>query len=102
MARRLQLQTLLEGLMPEGKKVYFQPPANVQMEYPCIVYQPDNARAQFAGNLPYRFTQRYAVTIIDPNPDTEIPFKVALLPMSAFNRFFVVDNLNHHVYVLYY
>lgn len=108
MAPRLQLQTLLENLLvtedtPDDKiKVYFQPPENIEMEYPCIVYERDDADTQFAGNKPYSYTKRYQVTIIDQDPDSPIPGKVAALPMCRFNRFFVADNLNHDVYNLYF
>lgn len=97
--RRLDLQTLLEAF---SDNVYFQPPASVQMKYPCIVYNRDEAVTKFAGNAPYRYTKRYQVTIIDRNPDSDIPAKVAALPMCIFNRFFVADNLNHDVYNLYF
>lgn len=99
MGQRLDLQTLLEDLAPH---VYFQPPANVQIEYPCVVYVRDNARTQFAGNAPYRYTKRYQVTVIDRDPDSEIPDKIAALPMCIFNRHFVVENLNHDVFNLYF
>jgi hypothetical protein len=42
MAPRLQLQTLLETLT---EHVYFQPPENLKVQYPCIVYQRDFAEA---------------------------------------------------------
>jgi hypothetical protein len=61
MGQRLELQALLESITPN---VYFQPPANVLMKYPCIIYKRDNARTMFAGNLPYRFKQRYLVTVL--------------------------------------
>lgn len=101
MAPRLELQTLLEGLLGSDK-VYFQPPANVQMVYPCIVYHRDYAETQFAGNNPYRYEKRYQVTVIDRNPDSAIPDKVAQLPKCLFNRFFTADNLNHDVFKLYF
>lgn len=101
MDRRLQLQEILEDILGSGQ-VYFQPPANVQMQYPCIVYKRDNAVTRFAGNNPYRYTKRYMVTLIDRNPDSEIPDKVAALPMSLFNRFFTADNLNHDVFSVYF
>jgi hypothetical protein len=72
------------------------------MAYPCIVYQRDNAITDFADNIPYRYKKRYQVTVIDKNPDSDIPDKVAGLPMCTFYRFFVADNLNHDVYVLYF
>lgn len=102
MGQRLQLQSLLEEIVGAGNPVYFQPPANVQMQYPCIVYKRDSADTRFAGNNPYRYTKRYMVTIIDRNPDSVIPDKVAALPMSIFDRSFAADNLNHDVFNLYF
>lgn len=101
MAPRLELQALLEDILG-SRNVYFQPPANVQMQYPCIVYQRDDLDTKFAGNNPYRLTKKYQVTVIDRNPDSDIPEKVAALPMCSFNRFFVKDNLNHDVFDLYF
>lgn len=99
--RRLSLQSLLETLAGSDN-VYFQPPANVQMQYPAIVYERDAANTEFAGNSPYRYTKRYQVTVIDGNPDSDIPDKVARLPMCTFNRHFTADNLNHDVFDLYF
>lgn len=99
--RRLELQALLEDLLG-SRNVYFQPPANVKMQYPAIVYSRDAADTQFAGNRPYRRTKRYQVTVIDRNPDSPVPDKVAELPMCAFERFFTADNLNHDVFGLYF
>lgn len=100
-APRETLQTLLEGALGSAY-VYFQPPANVQMTYPCIVYQRDSSDAKFAGNAPYSYTQRYQVTVIDKNPDSDVVGKVALLPLCTYNRFFAADNLNHDVFNLYH
>lgn len=96
---RLVLQALLETLCGN---VYFQPPTNLNLVYPCIVYQRDDADTKFAGNRPYQYATRYQVTVIDRNPDSTIPKKVAMLPKCVFNRFFVADNLNHDVYTLYF
>lgn len=101
MAQRLELQTLLEDLLGT-RNVYFQPPGNVQMEYPCIVYKRDFARTQFAGNFPYRYTKRYQLTVIDRNPDSDIPDKVATLQMCMFDRHFAANNLNHDVFTIYF
>lgn len=101
MGLRLNLQSLLEDLLGT-RNVYFQPPNNVQMQYPCIVYTRDNADTKFAGNLPYRYTKRYQVTIIDRDPDSPIHDKVAALPMCIFDRSFAANNLNHDVFSLYF
>jgi hypothetical protein len=72
------------------------------MAYPCIVYSRDQARTSFADNGPYRYTQRYQVTVMDTDPDSDIPEKVAHLPMTVFNRHFTSDNLHHDVFSLYF
>lgn len=101
MGQRLQLQALLE-LILGSRNVYFQPPANVQMNYPAFVYARDDVDTTFADNRPYRHTKRYTVTYIDRNPDSSIPDKVAALPLCSFSRHFVADGLNHDVYTLYF
>lgn len=101
MAPRLQLHEILKSLVP-GVMVYFQPPTNVSLQYPCIMYMKDGAKTEFADNNPHLFTQRYAVTVIDQDPDSIIPRLVAALPMCTFNRHFTADNLNHDVFNLYF
>lgn len=72
------------------------------MRYPCIVYERDSIDIRHADNLPAHLTKRYQVTVIDRDPDSEIPDKVALLPMCSFASHFVTDNLNHDVFNLYF
>lgn len=97
---RLQLHQVLKETSGIDN-VYFQPPNNVAMEFPAIVYQVDNRRTEYANDKPYSHRKRYQVTVIDRNPDSDIPDKVADLPLTSFTRFYVVDNLNHHVFNLY-
>ena len=72
------------------------------MEYPAIVYSRDNIISVFADNGPYKHKTRYQVTVIDRNPDSDIPMKVGMLPLCSFSRAFVANNLNHDVYTLYF
>ena len=100
MARpRLELQAILEGIL---ENVYFQPPTNIQMQYPCIVYSRDGTSLDHANNELYRHAKRYQVTVIDRDPDTVFADVVERLPYSAFERFFAVDDLNHYVYNLFF
>lgn len=99
MARRLELQTLLETIAP---KVYFQPPSNVQMEYPCIRYERDAGDTLFADNKPYRFKQRYQVTVITRDPDSDLKDQVAALPESSYERYYPANNLHHDVFNVYF
>lgn len=84
------------------ENVYFQPPSNVQMNYPAIVYERDRADSRFADDKPYTVTRQYSVKLIAKNPDDAIFEALAALPMCAHERFFVVDNLNHDVFNIYF
>ena len=96
---RLDLQDLLEGLV---ENVYFQPPANIQMQYPCIIYSRDGTSEEYANNELYRHAKRYEVTVVDRDPDTEIADKVEALRYASFERFFPADDLNHYVFTLFF
>jgi hypothetical protein len=99
MGQRLELHQLLETFVDN---VYFQPPTNIQLKYPCIIYHRDWAETKFADDIPYNHRIRYMIMVIDPNPDSTIPAKVAEMPLSLFNRFYTADNLNHDVFNVYF
>ena len=101
MAPRQELQDLLVDLLGSDA-VYFQPPTNVVLTYPCIVYKRDRAVTDFADNAPYAHRLRYQVTIIDRDPDSAIPGKIALLPLCLFDRFYTAENLNHDVFNIFF
>lgn len=99
MAPRLEFHTLLKTFTDN---VYFQPPSNIKLEYPCIVYSRDFEKTEFADNQPYSREKRYMVTVIAREPDSDIPDKVGSLPKSLFDRHFAADDLNHDVYNVYF
>lgn len=101
MGQRLDLQALLETLLGSDQ-VYFQPPANVQMSYPCVVYKRDDIDAKNANNRPYALKKRYLVTVIDSDPDSIIHEKIAAQTQTAYLRNFVAQNLHHDVLTLYF
>ena len=101
MAPRVQLQVALEALLG-ADSVYFQPPTNVQLQYPCILYMRDGSDAKYADDVPYHLTKRYQVTVIDRNPDSDLPDQVEGLSLCSFDRFFAADNLNHWVFNLFF
>lgn len=101
MGTRLELQSLLEQLLG-GDNVYFQPPPSVRMSYPAIRYERSDIRSNRADNQHYTQTRGYTVTVIDPDPDSEIVEKVSRLPMCEFDRHYAADNLNHDVFRLYF
>lgn len=96
---RLGLSTLLHEICDN---VYFQPPESLKLEFPCIVYTRRTADTTYADNKPYMFTWCYTITVIDSNPDSDLPRQVAMLPMCKVDRCFTNDNLNHTTFVMYY
>lgn len=101
MTRRIQLHQILVDLLG-STNVYFQPPSTVQMKFPCIIYSRDARNEKFADNILYLGKDRYSISVVDKNPDSDIPDKVGALPLTSFSQHYVVDNLNHDVYSTYY
>lgn len=72
------------------------------MQYPCIIYDVDDARTEFAGNKPYMYTKRYQVTVIDRDPDSLIADTVPWLEQTLFDRKYTANNLHHFVFIMYF
>ena len=101
MDRRLELQTKLENILG-SRNVYFQPPSNTKIEYPCIVYERDDIDQRFADNRTYINTVRYSLTLIGRSPESNLVSKILELPYCSYDRFYTTDSLNHDVFTLYY
>lgn len=99
--RRLKLQALLEEVLG-SKNVYFEPPPNFKMRYPCIRYQRSRYDAQYADNHPYKLSSRYELTFIHKDPDNETVYRIAQLPMCSHDRPYTANNLSHDVFTLYF
>lgn len=101
MASRIDLQTKLEELL-ELRHVYYQPPENVKMEYPAIRYSKKKPDVKRANNKIYTKTNCYEVIVISRKPDEPVIGKIEELPMCEWDNHYVVDNLNHDVFTLYF
>ena len=85
------------------ENVYFQPPENLKMKYPCIVFEISNALTYYADNNPYQITKRYTVTLITKTSDNDKYLDQLLkLPMCTFDRRFVTESLVHDVFTIYF
>lgn len=105
--RRLELHAILCGLLacPERGnecRAYFQPPKSKEMDYPCIRYSRDKIDKDDADNLPYLLHHRYQLVLMYKDPDSDLPDKVAALPMCSHVDHYTVDNLHHDIYNIYY
>lgn len=98
---RVALNTKLKGILGTNN-VYFQPPENVKMVYPCFVYERDRASGIHANNELYKWNMAYTITYISKEVDTiEVIEKILALPMCRQDRHFKSDNLNHDVFKIY-
>lgn len=103
--RRMGLDIYLRGIVKARcgeENVYYQPPANLRMKYPCIRYELDKIRNRDANNRVYRQTVHYTVTVIDTKPDSEMTAAMSLLEKVSHDRHFVSDNLYHDVFSVWY
>lgn len=91
---RLELSAILRSLLGT-KNVYFQPPANARMEYPCIVYSAQAMTSWHADNEPYTLHDRYRIIYIDKDPDSIVPRKIGRLPGARAAQPYTSDNLHH-------
>ena len=99
--RRIELNSILKEILGSDN-VYYQPPENLKLKFPCIIYELEGKDVKFADNGKYMSKRKYSVTIVDKNPDTEIPERLEQLPLTRFNRRYVADNIYHSVYSIYY
>lgn len=101
MQRRLELHEVLCDILG-SRNVYFQPPASLQMQFPCILYSLAKIKVEHGDNSGYHRRDCYTIIYVDRNPDSEIPDKIGNLELSSFDRFYTSDNFNNFVYTLYF
>lgn len=100
MGSRLDLHNELLKFLPN---VYFQPPSNIQMTYPCIVYNKTGKNRHFGNDVIYLSQQGYNITVIETNPDSAIADGIEMhFPYCGINQYFITDNLYHTSLSLYY
>lgn len=98
-----QLRDVLQEIIGVNNKVYFQPPENLKLSYPCIVFERTNALINYADNNPYIKTKRYTVTLITKSADNDQYIDLLLdLPMCTFDREFKNDGFVHDVFNIYF
>ena len=101
--RSMELQQKLEDLLGTTN-VYFQPGPDVELNFPCIVYNRITAYQPKANDYTYLFRPGYEVTYINRDePDPDILERIARqFRCTHYDRHFVTDNLHHDVFTIYY
>lgn len=102
MHNRSELHEKLEMLI-DSSNVYFQPPASVQLSYPCVIYTLGTGDMKRADDSVYMYTHSYEVIFIYKRPNIDIVEQVLkTFSMSSIYRVYVSDNLNHYAFKIYY
>lgn len=102
MTKRVELQSKFEEILG-SRNVYFQPPETKKMEYPCIIYFKTSVPARYADDLIYKYKQGYTVTVVDKDPDSEIPFKIfKTFGYARIDSFYKSGGLNHTKLTIFY
>lgn len=94
---------------------YFDPPESVKMKYPCIIYKRDKLDRMDADNTLYGLNVKYQVTVVDKDPDNGAGIDEQGNPNESViekllygfqkikhERHYVVDNLHHDVFSIYF
>mgnify|MGYP007047918574 CR=1 FL=1 len=103
--RRMELDRLLRLIVKERcgeENVYYQPPANFKMKYPCICYERHKIWNRAADNNVYSQHFYYSVTVIDTKADSDMTLTFSKLPKVSYDRHFVADGLHHDAMTIYY
>lgn len=94
---------LHDELLKFSDNVYFQPPSNIKLTYPCIIYSKTPSIKEYGNDRCYIKTQGYQITVVDPDPDSFIADDLEDHFLNcAIAQYFVNDNLNHVILNLYY
>ena len=101
-ARRLTLHNRLCNILG-SKNVYYKPPENIKLSYPCIIYDRENIDSKKANDNKYNNRVVYNVTLIYKEAINDLPMKLYnAFALCNHSRSFKADNLNHDVFKLYY
>ena len=100
MNNRIDLHNLLLELA--GPNVYYQIPSNMKMKYPAVKYERGRIDNNHADNIIYSQNTSYTITVISKNPDEPIVEKISKIPTCEYDRDYIIDNLYHTVFKIYY
>lgn len=104
MADRLELQSKFEEILG-NRNVYYNPPENLKMNYPCIRYTDKNISSTYANDKKYINHKCYECVLIHKksNKNTISTIHIILdLPYCSFDRTYKSDGWDHDVFTIYH
>lgn len=84
--------------------VYFQPPTNTSISYPCIIYSKDEIDIEYGDNITYKRKTGYQIIYITRDPDDltaeDIIDNLIDIPHRWENNY-ISENLYHNVFKVF-
>lgn len=81
-------------------EVYMDPPENLKMRYPAIVYTRTDVRQQYADDGVYLCSDKYEIVVVSRTPMHPATTKLLQTARVRFNKHYVVNGLHHDVMTL--
>ena len=100
-AIRLYLHSLLETAFPD-LPLYYRPPGNLQLDRPCIIYEPKELEPTYSNNAAYVVGTRFQLTMLSDLPGYATRAMFLLPQQGGFvingNSSYVSEDIVHSVF----
>lgn len=85
----------------DHNRVYFQPPENLKIGYPAVIFHLSKIKLDHAGDVPYKGAREYSVTLITKEPEPEVLDEILKIPYTTLDTTYTADGMNHFVFTTY-
>lgn len=85
----------------QHNQVYFQPPENLKIRYPAVVFHLSKIEIDRASDVPYKGAKEYSVTLITKDPEPDVIDEILKIPYSSLDTTYISDGMNHFVFTVY-
>lgn len=85
----------------DHNRVYFQPPENLKIGYPAVIFHLSKIKLDHADDVPYKGAREYSVTLITNEPEPEVLDEILKIPYTTLDTTYTADGMNHFVFTTY-
>lgn len=85
----------------DHNRVYFQPPENLKIGYPAVIFHLSKVKLDHADDVPYKGAREYSVTLITKEPEPEVLDEILKIPYATLDTTYIADGMNHFVFTIY-
>lgn len=83
-----------------GDNIYFNPPSNLKIQYPCCVCSINDILNKNADDEVYNQNVRYDCTLITKNVNDPLLKELSKINTFRYSRHYVVDGLHHYAFLI--